>query len=340
MRRVQAKNSLTMENLLFFKSLSEGVLPLIVVIVCGGLLFYILWRVISFFVKAKKYIQLEVEPKKPLLTDYESYKHDSNLLVNSVNNRLCVRIITHKNPDIRTFATSLPHRFTVGQVNKIKEEILEIMQCGVSEYELTIYKSPAADFSDFSDLILKKIFQQLHDVYVQEHLGEDKNKILTPKNVILRKISGDEKLMIEALDGKAYILDAKETFESGIDENFKNWGLNQPGPATAETLLDVSEMTSDGTFVQIFTGITPDLEKLVMTQAQIIYFCEKHRNWLRLKGRATFFLTKVGGKYFVVYVIVRLDGLAVLVNRLWYDHVWDGESRRRVVYPQLISLAE
>ena len=157
---------------------------------------------------------------------------------------------------------------------------------------------------------------------------------------ILQLISGGEKLMIEALDGKAYISDAKKTFKSFIDSDFKNWGLNQSGPATAETLLDISEMVGDGTFVQIFTGITPDLEKLVMTQAQIIRFCEKHPTWLRQEGYATFFLTKVGDEYFVVRVGVYSDGLRVGVGRLEDDRVWDGGCRNRVFVPQLIPLAE
>lgn len=93
---------------------------------------------------------------------------------------------------------------------------------------------------------------------------------------ITRLISGGEKIMLEALDGKAYISDAKNIFKSGIDGNFKNWGLNHFGPATTEILLDVHEVISAGTLVQIFTGITSDIEKLVMTQAQIIRFCKKH----------------------------------------------------------------
>ncbi len=160
------------------------------------------------------------------------------------------------------------------------------------------------------------------------------------KASILRLISANEKLMIEALDGKAYISDAKKTFKSYIDGDFKNWGLNQSSPATAETLLDVSEMVGDGTFAQIFTGITPDLEKLVMTQAQIIRFCEKYPIWLRQDGYATFFLTKVNGEYFVVYVSVYSSGLNVNVNRFEDVYVWDGAYRRRIISPQLIPLAK
>jgi len=177
------------------------------------------------------------------------------------------------------------------------------------------------------------IFQLIHNLFAED------GKIKKNPSII-QLISGGEKLMIEALNGKAYISDAKKTFKSFIDSNFKNWGLNHSGQATAETLLDVSEMIGDGTFVQIFTGITPDLDKIVMTQAQIIRFCEKHPTWLRQEGYATFFLTKVNGEYFVVDVRVYSDGLNVYVSRLESGHVWHGEYRHRVVVPQLIPLAE
>jgi len=46
---------------------------------------------------------------------------------------------------------------------------------------------------------------------------------------ITKIISANEKIMIEAQGGKAYISDAKKTFKSFIDSDFKNWGLNQSG---------------------------------------------------------------------------------------------------------------
>lgn len=159
----------------------------------------------------------------------------------------------------------------------------------------------------------------------------------TEDDKIVRCISVNEKLMIEALDGQEYISDAKKVFKSYIDGDFKNWGLNQAGPATAETLVNVSEMVKDATFTQIFTDITPDLDKLLFTQAQIINFCEKHPTWLRQEGYGTFFLTKVGDKYFVVSVGVDSDGLEVRVCRLGRDGIWAAEYRHRVVSPQLIA---
>ena len=173
------------------------------------------------------------------------------------------------------------------------------------------------------------IFQLIEGLFAED--GKDKKNLS-----ILQVISGGEKLMIEALAGASYISDAKKTFKSNIDRNFKNLGLNKSCSATAEIMVDVSEMVSNGTLVQIFTGITSDFDRIVMTQAQIIRFCEKYPTWLCQEGCATFFLTKVNGEYFVVGVGVNSDGLRVSVGRLENDGVWGGEYRLRVVSPQLL----
>jgi len=151
---------------------------------------------------------------------------------------------------------------------------------------------------------------------------------------IVRNISGNEQLMIEALDGKAYISDAKKVFSSFISKDFTNWKLNKPGPATAKILCDVDEVVRDGNSTQIFTGINSDLDKIVMTQAQIIRFCEKHPTWLRQEGYTTFFLTEMDGEYFVVRVRID-DGLIVLVTHLKNIRNWLGIYKLRVVYPRM-----
>jgi hypothetical protein len=155
---------------------------------------------------------------------------------------------------------------------------------------------------------------------------------------ILRKISGGENLMIESLDGRSTIADAEKIFKSSIDGNFQHWELNEAGKATKQLLVDVREMVQDATFIQIFTSINVDLDKVAMTQHQIIRFCEKHPTWLCQNGYATFFLTKENNEYFVVSVCVFSAALAVCVNRVGFDHVWVGKSRSRVVSPQLIPL--
>ncbi|NLT51502.1 MAG: hypothetical protein GXX85_11345, partial [Ignavibacteria bacterium] len=168
----------------------------------------------------------------------------------------------------------------------------------------------------------------------------EENKTSKENPSITQLISSNEKLMIEALDGKTHIAGAKNVFKSYIDSDFKNFGLNQPGLATAETLVDVSAIVENATFTQIFTSITTDLDKLVLTQNQIIRFCEKHPTWLRQDGYGTFFLIKENNEYFVVSVYVYSNGLLVIVLRLVSFIVWFGVYRHRVVSPQLIPSYE
>ena len=144
-------------------------------------------------------------------------------------------------------------------------------------------------------------------------------------------------VMIEKCDGKAFIGKADKTFKSFIDSDFKDWGLNRAGNITEETLLDIHEIVEDARFSQIFPSINSDLDKLVVTQNQIIRFCEKHPTLLRQEGYGTFFLIKENGEYFVVHVSVNAGGLYVGVYRLGYDVVWIGVCRHRVVFPQLVA---
>lgn len=153
------------------------------------------------------------------------------------------------------------------------------------------------------------------------------------ENAFLKLLFGGENLVIEALNGKAIIAEAKRTFKGHIDPDFRNWKLDNPGKATAATTVAVYEMTANATFVQMFGSLADNLDKLVMTQAQIIAFCTKHVFWLRQGGYATFFLIKEGGKYFVVHVYVRDDGLRVWVDRLGHDGVWRAEDQHRLVAP-------
>jgi hypothetical protein len=143
-------------------------------------------------------------------------------------------------------------------------------------------------------------------------------------------------VMIEKCDGKAFIGKADKIFKSNIDNDFENFGLNKVGNATKKTLLDIHEIVEDAKFSQIFPSINSDLDKLVMTQSQIIRFCEKNPALLRQGGYGTFFLIKENNEYFVVYVSVGSGGLRVSVHRFGHDGVWYGAYRHRVVFPQLV----
>lgn len=152
---------------------------------------------------------------------------------------------------------------------------------------------------------------------------------------ILKLISGGKEIMIESSDGKLCISENKKLFQSYISPDFKNWELNKPGLVTVETLLDVYEMTKDTTLFQMFKSLNSDLDKLVMTQNQIVCFCKKHPIWLHQDGYANFFLIKENNNFFVVSVYVCPISLRVYVNHLRNDSIWNASFRRRLIVPQL-----
>ena len=153
---------------------------------------------------------------------------------------------------------------------------------------------------------------------------------------ILRLISGGETLVLDPTDGKETIPAAEDVFTGFIDSDFKNWGADEAGGPTPETSVQVHEMMQDATFAQMFGLMGVDKERLCLTHGQIKQFCQKHRNWLRIDGYATFFLFKSKGKFFVANVSFVVGGrLPALVHRFGYDGVWYGAHRPRVVVPQL-----
>lgn len=153
---------------------------------------------------------------------------------------------------------------------------------------------------------------------------------------IVKLISGAEILELDETDGKATIAKAKDTFPGWIDPDFKGYGCDVKSEPTKKTQVTVYEMIKDGTFAQIFGGMSDDLDSLCLTQPQIIQFVQKHRKWLRTDGYATFFLFKVGDGFFVAGVYFYGGGrLGVRVDRFSYDYVWRAEDRHRVVVPQL-----
>jgi hypothetical protein len=153
---------------------------------------------------------------------------------------------------------------------------------------------------------------------------------------IVKLISGAETLELDETDGKATIAKAKDTFPGWIDGDFESYGTNVLGPATQKTQVTVHEMIKDGTFAQIFGGMSDDLNSLCLTQPQIIQFVQKHRKWLRTDGYGTFFLFKVDEEVFVASVYFDVVGrLEVYASRFSDVFVWHAECGHRFVVPQL-----
>jgi len=148
----------------------------------------------------------------------------------------------------------------------------------------------------------------------------------------LKLISGGVSLTVDAVDGTEILADAKDVFPGGIDSNFINWGADEPGRSTAETPVDVYEMTKDSTYSKMFGSLSDDVQKICFTQAQIKNFAKRNYEWFRTDSYGTFFLFESNGYFFVALVSFdSLGGLRVDVSRFERSLVWDAGSHRLVV---------
>lgn len=154
-------------------------------------------------------------------------------------------------------------------------------------------------------------------------------------NSFLNPIPFAEALPLPACNNTRSLAQATDVFPGWIEPNFKNWGLDVVGIATPEMLVQVHEQVKDGTFRQLFKSLSSNLDKLVMTQHQIIMFCQTYPHWLRQDGFATLFLFKENGEFFVAKVRMYSDGLRVCLGRFKHDDVWPAGRSHRLVVPQL-----
>ena len=117
-------------------------------------------------------------------------------------------------------------------------------------------------------------------------------------------------LKLKALSGKTNIVKAEDVFSRYISFEFKNWGLNQESQSTKKTKgILVYEIIKNATLSQMFGSLNDDLDKLCLTQHQIVQFCQEYPGILR-GSRAIFFMFKENGEFFFARVNEG-DGLSV-----------------------------
>lgn len=146
-------------------------------------------------------------------------------------------------------------------------------------------------------------------------------------------VFADKNFMIEALDGRQYISKAKSIFKY-IDGNFKHWGLNRRGKSTSETFVDIYQLVGICTFDQVFKNISEKLDQLVMTQHQIIRFCEKYPSLILKPDGITSFLMKTKKEYFIARVNILSDGLYIFIDPFKTKNVWAWEGAFRFIAPR------
>ncbi|MFA5934617.1 MAG: hypothetical protein WC827_01900 [Candidatus Paceibacterota bacterium] len=152
----------------------------------------------------------------------------------------------------------------------------------------------------------------------------------------LKLISGDETIIIGETDGTDTIALARDVFTGWVDPDFVNYGTDVKGQPTKETKVQVLEMIKDGNLAQIFGGFGENLDRLCLSQSQIIRFVKDHSKWLLTgSNHGTFFLFKVQGEFFIADVLLGESIIGVDARHLLDGVVWDADRRRRVVVPQL-----
>lgn len=116
------------------------------------------------------------------------------------------------------------------------------------------------------------------------------------------------------------------------------YDANSKGIPTPSIAVLLYEMTRPATFGFIFELIDLEIERLCLTQHQIINFIKQHTQWLQKDGNSTFFLFKLKGNYFVAGLDFEEKYLLkAFVNRLEDTIDWGMEGRPRVVVPHLVK---
>lgn len=189
---------------------------------------------------------------------------------------------------------------------------------------------------------LPHVLSEVDLAYWERHLAEMKGVLAKAlvRPPYLRLISSGHKLTIPACKGERTIAKAKRMFLRGhIHPDFGDCDLDVRGAATPETDVQVYELVRDGEFTDIYNGVGVDLDKLVLTQDQILTFVEICHDWLRTYGPETFFIMKNGKMFFVVGVVDDVPGISIYPANLSYRGIWHGSRSHRFVLPQLTPVS-
>ena len=145
-------------------------------------------------------------------------------------------------------------------------------------------------------------------------------------------------LNIEALSGETTLADAKNILRD-LDKNVSYFGLDKRiGLApTSATTVEVKEIIRREASLRIFSSITRDLDKLVMSQAQVVKYCEKNFCQLVREDSGTLFLIKDQGHYILVVVIRESNHLGFVLLPIGNPYFWKPDAHLSIVYPKILS---
>lgn len=157
---------------------------------------------------------------------------------------------------------------------------------------------------------------------------EQQKEVLAPveqQKSILVLVSNENKAVVENLPSgyvKNLVTDAGGTFRYYKTSSLEtSWTSCDVQRASDKMTMNIYELKQNATFLQMFSSLNEDLNKLCLTQSQIVNFCQKNQKHLSQNG-PTFFLFKEGNKFFVAKVDVFSDGLSVHVYHLENKDTW------------------
>ncbi|MEI7452472.1 MAG: hypothetical protein WCK37_04725 [Candidatus Falkowbacteria bacterium] len=153
-------------------------------VIFAGALFGVM-AIFSYGKKNKKSEALK-DVSEVSLDAYKVDDLDKNLFHSLKDLKFSIRVSKNsiKAKDVLMFATSMPHNFNQSSINDLMMEVPQLVKIGYSSsHELNIMKSPATNFDQLLDTILKFIFGHLcaESIQVTKEIG-DKQKIIIEKS--------------------------------------------------------------------------------------------------------------------------------------------------------------
>jgi hypothetical protein len=207
----------------------------------------------------------------------------------------------------------------------------EVKKLGGNEESIYKFFSDKEKIAETAKLILQDD-SRAGDTLAPAILGE---KRFFAGNDYLKLLYGKKELILDAQDGLRLISEQKNLFVY-IDHNFARYGESEKRETTEKQKVQAYELIKDSDFSNFFNSVGVALDKLCLTQAQIIDFLCKHKDWLCDNGYTTFFLFKSDSKFFVATVYCEDSGtLQAYARSLGNYTMWRTADRCLIVIPQV-----
>jgi len=150
---------------------------------------------------------------------------------------------------------------------------------------------------------------------------------------ILQRIFVRDKFELPATDGWDIIMYSPDVF-SYVSPDFRKEKMDLPSKMTGPTDLQVYSMIDgqDWNHQKYFSSLDSNLDRLCLTQHQIIEVCRRYRG-LFSEDVATFMLFKSRRHYYVAGIMLVPSGFWIYADPLESEQVFNGSFNRLLVVP-------